>query len=76
MEAANKKWALNDTLDLADDGSPRKHSTGASFGKARNEELLDKAAYFFYGCGLSHSIAKSHCFKAYMSAISSATPGH
>ena len=78
QENANKKRTLEAASQRADalGGRGGQQTIQASFGKGDKEQLLDLAADFFYGCGLSFNVTNNPYFKAYIAGVSAATPGH
>ena len=78
QENANKKRTLEAASQRADalGGRGGQQTIQASFGKGDQEQLLDLAADFFYGCGLSFNVNNNPYFKAYIAGVSAAPPGH
>ena len=78
QENANKKRTLEAASQRADalGGRGGQQTIQASFGKGDKEQLLDLAADFFYGCGLSFNVTNNPYFKAYIAGVSAAPPGH
>ena len=72
QENANKKRTLEAASQRADalGGRGGQQTIQASFGKGDQEQLLDLAADFFYGCGLSFNVTNNPYFKAYIAGVS------